>query len=260
MKPTRYGRLKRDGRPSVFVELDDNHAWVLSGPPWLLAERTGEQLEIRGAPRLLAPVEPSKIICVGRNYRAHAAELGNELPSEPLLFLKPPSSLLDPETPIELPPASLTERVEHEVELGVIVGSHLKNADETEAAEAIFGYTIVGDITARDLQRADKQWTRAKGMDTFCPVGPVIVRGLDMNAAAIRCSVNDTLRQDSSTSLMVFSPAFVLAFISQCMTLFPGDLIATGTPAGVGPLQDGDVLSMTIDGIGTLRNPVTSAG
>ena len=203
--------------------------------------------------RRLAPITPSKILCVGRNYKAHANELGNEVPVEPLLFFKPPSSLLDPDGIIELPPTSIATRVDHEAEVGVVIGQRVRRATPAEAEAAIFGCTLVGDITARDLQKKDGQWTRAKGMDTFCPVGPVVVSGLDVSALTIECRVGDDLRQRGSTRDLSFPVAAVIAYASQVMTLEPGDLLVTGTPPGVGPLRDGDVLAITVAEIGTLR-------
>ncbi len=209
--------------------------------------------------RRLAPVTPSKIVCVGRNYRAHASELGNEVPVEPLLFFKPPSSLLEPEGAIELPPPSLSNRVDHEAELAVVIGRRVRRVSAEEAAAAIFGCTIAGDITARDLQKKDGQWTRAKGMDTFCPTGPVVVSGLDPQALSIACRVNGELRQSGPTADMIFSVATVIAYASQVMTLEPGDLLVTGTPPGVGPLHAGDALAIEVPGIGTLRARVAAS-
>ncbi|MEQ9324242.1 MAG: fumarylacetoacetate hydrolase family protein [Polyangiaceae bacterium] len=252
----RIGRLALPDGPA-FVELEGGRAWPLDAAPWLGGERRGHPLagyddEGVGPCHRLAPVAPSKIVCVGRNYRAHAEELGNEVPTEPLLFFKPPSSLLAPDGVIELPPASLSDRVEHEAELGLVIGRRLRNASEDEGREAIWGCTVVGDVTARDMQHREKQWTRAKGFDTFCPVGPVVVGGMAHDDVAVRCVVNDELRQDGRTSAMIFPPAMVLAYISAAMTLEPGDLIATGTPAGVGPLVDGDRVRFEVEGIGTL--------
>ena len=259
-----FARLElTDGR-NAFAQVDEGTAVLLDAAPWLGGKPTGERIEgldgTTGSPaaKLLAPVEPSKVVCVGRNYRAHAAELGNPMPSEPLLFLKPPSALLEPDGILELPAQSLSNRVEHEVELGLVIGRRVRRATEQEAAEAIFGYTIVGDITARDLQRKDKTWTRGKCMDGFCPTGPVVVRGLDPAALQVRCSVNGEIRQDGNTRDMAFSPAVIVAYTSGVMTLEPGDLIATGTPEGVGPLVDGDTLAMTVDGIGELRVNVSA--
>ncbi len=209
--------------------------------------------------RRLAPVTPPKILCVGRNYRAHAGELGNEVPAEPLLFFKPPSSLLDPDGTIELPPPSISGRVDHEAELGVVIGRRARRVGVEEAAACVFGCTVVCDVTARDLQKKDGQWTRAKGMDTFCPVGPVVVTGLDPQALGIACRVNGDLRQNGSTRDMIFTVAAVIAYASQVMTLEPGDLLATGTPSGVGPLRDGDRLEIEIPGIGTLAARVAGA-
>ena len=255
----RVARLKlADGR-RAYVSLENGEGALLSDAPWQGGRPTGERVggldgQGRGAAvSLLPPVQPSKIVCVGRNYRAHAAELGNELPAEPLLFLKPPSSLLGPDGTIELPPPELSRRVEHEVELGVVMGQRLRKGDPAEAEAAIWGYTVVADITARDLQRRDGQWTRAKGFDPFCPVGPVVVSELDPSALAIECDVSDKPRQRGNTSAMVARPAELLAFISQCMTLEPGDLVATGTPAGVGPLTAGDALVMRVESIGALH-------
>lgn len=205
--------------------------------------------------RMLAPCEPSKIVCVGRNYAAHAAELGNELPKEPLIFFKPPSALIGPEEHIVLP--QISNRVEHEGELAVVIGkkcAHL--SDDGDPLDFVLGYTCLNDVTARDLQKADVQFTRAKGFDTFCPVGPLIETQVNPRDALVECRVNGTLRQSGSTSLMTYPVAFLVRWISRIMTLYPGDLIATGTPAGVGPLADGDTVEVSIAGIGLLRNPV----
>lgn len=251
----RYGRARLlDGR-EVFLE-DSAGGAVLTKAPWLGGAHTGECVTESAIARRLCPVTPSKIVCVGRNYAAHAAELGNEVPEEPLLFFKPLSSLIGPDDAVELPPPELSTRVEHEVELGVVIGRRLKRASVEECRTALFGYTIVGDVTARDLQRRDKQWTRGKGLDTFCPVGPAVVTGVDTSSLRIRCSVDEVVRQDGSTSQMIFSPADLVAFISAAMTLEPGDLVVTGTPAGVGPLVDGNRMRLEIEELGQLDLPV----
>lgn len=199
----------------------------------------------------LSPAPPSKIVCIGRNYRAHAQELGNEVPKEPLLFLKPPSSLLEPGGTLYLPPES--ERVEHEAELGVVIGRRGRRIPRERALEHVFGYSVACDVTARDLQKKDGQWTRAKGFDGFCPVGPEVVSGLDPSGLSIRLRVNGDLRQDGNTRDMVFDVASLIAHVSSVMTLEPGDLILTGTPEGVGPLAAGDRVEVEIEGIGLLR-------
>jgi len=206
------------------------------------------------AVRLLAPVEPSKIICVGRNYPEHAREHGNEVPQIPLLFLKPPSAVIGPGANIVLPPQS--QQVEHEAELAVIIGKTGRWIPIEHAGEFIFGYTIANDVTARDLQRRDGQWTRGKGFDTFCPLGPWIETRLDPADTLITCRVSNAIRQMASTREMVFTVPQLVAFASSIMTLAPGDVILTGTPAGVGPLAGGDTVEITIEGIGSLRNPV----
>lgn len=262
----RFARLELDDARVVFVELLASAAAVLDDAPWWGGRPTGERIdgidaEGRGARvrRRRAPVDPSKILCVGRNYRAHAAELGNPVPAEPLLFFKPPSSLVGADDAIELPPPALSQRVEHEAELGVVVGRRLRRASLEEAAAAVFGLTLVLDVTARDLQKKDGQWTRAKGMDTFCPVGPVVVTALDATELVLRCHVSGELRQQGSPRDMIFSIADVLAYASQAMTLEPGDLVSTGTPEGVGPLVAGDRVAVTADAIGTLALPVVAS-
>ncbi len=204
--------------------------------------------------RLLAPAEPSKIICVGRNYVEHAREHGAEVPKIPLIFFKPPSAIIGPGDAIVLPPQS--NQVEHEAELVVVIGKRGRNITAEAAHEYILGYTIGNDVTARDLQRTDGQWTRAKGFDTFCPFGPWIDTDFDPADALITCRVNGQLRQMASTRDMVFSIGTLIAYISSIMTLMPGDLIFTGTPAGVSPLHPGDVVEVEIAGLGVLRNPV----
>lgn len=250
----RFARIDGAKGP-VFAELDGPTLWLLDGAPHGDFERTGAQVPRAGA-KLLPPVSPSKIVCIGRNYRAHAEELGNAVPDEPLLFLKPPSSLLAPHDQVVLPPQS--QRVEHEVELGVVIGKRAQGIDAEHAADHIAGYTVVGDITARDLQKSDKTWTRGKGFDTFCPVGPLLVCDIDASALRIACTVNGEVRQDGNTRDMVFSPATLIAYISHVMTLEPGDLIATGTPEGVGGLTDGDEVVMSIETVGELRFGVQS--
>ena len=204
--------------------------------------------------RLLAPAEPSKIICIGRNYVEHAKEHNAEVPKVPLIFLKPPSAILNPGEPILLP--SQSQQVEHEAELVVVIGKRGRNILSEEAHSYIFGYTVGNDVTARDLQRSDGQWTRAKGFDTFCPFGPWIDTDFDASDAVITCRVSGQPRQMSSTRDMVFNVSQLIAFISSVMTLEPGDLIFTGTPAGVGSLQDGDEVTVEIEGLGRLTNPV----
>jgi 2-keto-4-pentenoate hydratase/2-oxohepta-3-ene-1,7-dioic acid hydratase in catechol pathway len=202
-------------------------------------------------------LRPSKIVCVGRNYAEHAKELGNAVPERPLLFFKPPSALIWHDEAIELPAAS--SRVEHEAEIGVVIGRRLRHASPAEAEAGISGYTCVNDVTARDLQKTDGQWARAKGFDTFCPAGPWVAEGLDWRALEVIGRVNGVERQRGKTSEMIFAIPELLSYISAVMTLEPGDLIATGTPAGVGPLVDGDVVEIEIPGIGILSNPVRSA-
>jgi 2-keto-4-pentenoate hydratase/2-oxohepta-3-ene-1,7-dioic acid hydratase in catechol pathway len=207
---------------------------------------------------LLAPATPSKIVCVGRNYAAHAAEHGAEVPAEPLLFLKPPSSVIAPGAKIVLP--ELSSQVEHECELALVIGRPCRAVAEERAWEQVLGITCGNDVTARDLQRADPQWTRGKGFDTFCPLGPWIVTGVgenDIGKIEVSCKVDGELRQQGNTEQMVFSPAFLIAYITQIMTLEPGDVIMTGTPSGVGPLHPGDEVTVEVGRVGKLTNPVT---
>jgi 2-keto-4-pentenoate hydratase/2-oxohepta-3-ene-1,7-dioic acid hydratase in catechol pathway len=205
--------------------------------------------------RLLAPVTPSKIVCVGRNYREHAAEMGNRMPDEPLLFLKAPSAVIGNGDVIELP--SQSQQVEHEGELGVVIGRRARHirADE-DPLSFVLGYTCVNDVTARDLQRKDVQFTRAKSFDTFCPVGPVIVTDLNPLQREVTTRLNGKIKQQGRTSDMAFSVPFLIRYISEIMTLYPGDLIATGTPAGVSRMTHGDVVEVEVEGIGVLRNQV----
>ncbi len=206
--------------------------------------------------KLLAPVAPSKIVCVGRNYREHAAELGNEVPVELLIFLKPPSSIIGPAQPIRRP--KISQRVDHEGELGAIIGKTCSRLSDDEPVRPyIHGYTCVNDVTARDLQKKDGQWTRGKGFDTFCPVGPVVSTEPDPWAGVnVETRVNGQVRQSGNTRDFIFTLDHVVRYISRVMTLFPGDLISTGTPAGVGPLAAGDLVEVTVEGVGTLSNVV----
>lgn len=208
--------------------------------------------------KLLTPNEPGKIVCVGRNYAEHAAELGNELPKEPLLFLKAPSSIISENEFIEIPPQS--EQVEHEGELGIVIGKTCKKlSDEENPFKYILGYICLNDVTARDLQRKDVQFTRAKSFDTFCPVGQFIKTGIDPNDLQITTKVNGILKQCGRTSQMVFPVGFLIQYISNQMTLNFGDIIATGTPSGVSVLKEGDICEIEIEGIGKISNPIRNA-
>lgn len=251
----RLGRFEHRG-VAFHGELEGDTVHRLAGPPFERVERVGEAHPL-AALRLLPPVEPGKIVCVGQNYRKHAEEMGKPLPLEPLLFLKAPTALLAPLAPIEHPPES--EEVHHEAELALVIGRRLRRAGEEEAADAIFALTCFNDVTARDIQRREVQHTRAKSFDTFAPCGPWMVRGLSPLDLRIQCRVNGKTRQDGRTADMIFSPARLVSFISRTMTLLPGDLVSTGTPSGVGRLVPGDGVEVEIEGIGTLANPVQRA-
>ena len=222
--------------------------WDASGPG-----KEGAPVDISGA-KLLAPCRPGKIVGVGLNYRDHALERGKPLPAEPLLFLKPPSATIGPGDPILLPTG--VGRIDHEAELAIVIGRRARNLAVALAGEVIAGYTCFNDVTARDLQDRDVQFTRAKGFDTFAPAGPWIETDVDPSDLLIEAKVNGVVRQRSSTRELIFPPAFLVAYISRIMTLEPGDLIATGTPSGIGPLVPGDTVEITLEGIGTLANPV----
>jgi 2-keto-4-pentenoate hydratase/2-oxohepta-3-ene-1,7-dioic acid hydratase in catechol pathway len=218
---------------------------------WTPGRQLAEPLE---ALKLLAPVVPSKIVAVALNYRAHAAEQGKPLPAEPLFFLKPSTAVIGPGEPIRLPPGM--GRVDHEAEMGIVIGRRATAVPASAAADYIFGVTCVNDVTARALQKQVGHYTRPKGFDTFAPVGPAIATGLDWSNLRIRGSVNGVVKQDSTTADLIFTVPELIAFISSVMTLLPGDIISTGTPAGIGPLASGDTVSIDVEGVGELDNPV----
>src|SRR6184192_280188 len=257
MKICRYVMLDASSAGSAssrYALIEGENVVEISGPPWRAWSRGSRSARLAEV-RLLAPVEPSKIVCIGRNYAAHAAEMGNEVPKEPLMFLKPPSSIIGPEEAIVLPKYS--QRVEHEGELALVIGSRCSQLrDPEDALSYLLGYTCLNDVTARDLQKSDVQFTRGKGFDTFCPVGPHIETDLDPSSLLVETRVNGAIRQSGKTSLMIYPAPFLVRWISRMMTLLPGDVIATGTPAGVGPLAAGETVEVAVSGIGVLRNPV----
>jgi len=257
----KYCRFINQGKPVYgLVELlagANAITAVLSAAPWEAEARSQKIPSIPLADAtMLAPVTPSKIVCVGRNYRAHAAELGNDVPVEPLIFLKPPTSIINPGDNIRRPQAS--ERTDYEGELGVVIGRRcFKLKAEDDVRPYILGYTAVNDFTARDLQKKDGQWARAKGFDTFCPVGPLVTDEIDPWAGVkVRTRINGEIKQDGSTTDLIFSVDVVIRYISNIMTLLPGDLIATGTPEGVGAVLAGDLVEVEVEGVGVLKNPV----
>lgn len=241
-----------------IVDEEEHELVVLKADPMFAGyDPTGERVPLAEA-KLLAPVIPrSKVVAVGKNYRDHAAEMGGEAPAEPLLFLKPNTAVIGPGDAIVLPPESA--QVEFEGELAVVIGRIARRVSEADAASVVFGYTIANDVTARDLQRSDGQWTRAKGFDTFCPLGPVIDTDIDLARGTIETSVNGERRQEGRLADMVHSIPAIVAYASNVFTLLPGDVILTGTPAGVGPIVAGDTVEVSVSGLGTLANPVRSA-
>jgi 2-keto-4-pentenoate hydratase/2-oxohepta-3-ene-1,7-dioic acid hydratase in catechol pathway len=262
----KYCRFKFNGQPEYgLVESTagrDAIVRILLTPPEeadgdmeSLRTRRIEAIPLENA-ALLPPVRPSKIVCVGRNYREHAAELGHDVPTEPLIFLKPPSSLLPPGGIVRRP--KISQRVDHEGELGVVISKTCYQPPaDADIRQFILGYTCVNDVTARDLQNKDGQWTRAKGFDTFCPVGPLVSDEVDpWNGVGVEAHVNGAVRQSGNTWDFIFALDTVIRHIAQVMTLLPGDLISTGTPAGVGPLVAGDVVEVSVEGVGTLRNSI----
>ncbi|KHL12041.1 2-keto-4-pentenoate hydratase/2-oxohepta-3-ene-1,7-dioic acid hydratase in catechol pathway [Mumia flava] len=254
----RIARFTTDEDPRFGLVGDDNGVPVIAvitgDPLYAGIQLTGEKLRLDEV-RLLAPVLPrSKVVGIGRNYAAHAAELGNEVPSEPLVFLKPNTSVTGPGDPIQYP--SFTEDLHYEGELAVVIGRICSDVPVEDAAKVIYGYTVANDVTARDRQASDGQWARAKGADGFCPLGPWIETDLDPSDLRLTTTRNDEVCQDGRTSSMIFGVAELIAYVSGFMTLLPGDVILTGTPEGVGPMNVGDEVSVTVEGIGTLTNKV----
>jgi 2-keto-4-pentenoate hydratase/2-oxohepta-3-ene-1,7-dioic acid hydratase in catechol pathway len=255
--PERIARFARIARASgaAYAACRDGSYLVLDAPPWAGGRETGERVPgAEGA--LLCPSLPGKIVCVGLNYLQHVAESSSRstVPDEPVLFLKPPSALLPTGGTIVVPAG--VGRVDHETEMALVVGRRIRRASVEEARDAIFGVTALNDVSARELQKRDVQWTRAKGFDTFCPLGPVIACGLDPDDLALWAAVNGVRRQDGHTRDLIVKSAALVAFISRSMTLEPGDVVSTGTPAGVGPIVPGDLVEVGVEGVGALVNPV----
>jgi 2-keto-4-pentenoate hydratase/2-oxohepta-3-ene-1,7-dioic acid hydratase in catechol pathway len=248
---TRFVRCLVDGEPT-YGTVEGEEVALIDPHPFTTYRPTGQRVPLEGL-RLLAPVIPSKIVAVGRNYRAHARELGHEVPSTPLYFLKPSTAVVGPGDTVLLP-SDLSEEIHFEGEVAVVIGALLSRVSPEVAAKGILGVTCANDLTLRDLQRSDEQWTRAKGFDTSCPLGPAIATGLDLADLRVRTWVDERLVQDGSTSDLVFDIPTLVADISRIMTLLPGDVLLTGTPAGVGPVRDGQRVRVEVEGVGSLEN------
>ncbi|MGB9859366.1 MAG: fumarylacetoacetate hydrolase family protein [Moorellaceae bacterium] len=245
-----------DPRGEIFYgRLEEDRIAVLEGDIFGSPREKGEVYRLEEV-KLLAPCRPSKAVCVGLNYRSHAQEMRLEIPEEPVIFIKPSTSVIGPGEEIIFWP--MVGRLDYEAELAVVIGKPCRNVSEKEAPDYIFGYTIGNDVTARDLQKRDGQWTRAKSFDTFLPLGPYIVRGVEVTDLAVQAYLNGELRQDGRTSQLIFSVPYLVSFISQVMTLLPGDVILTGTPEGIGSMQVGDRIEIRIEELGSLVNTVGS--
>ena len=255
MRIVRYAHGREGDHQVGFGILEDDLVAAISPHPFGPFQYTGERLGLDQV-RLLAPVLPSKVVAVGRNYAAHAAEMGGEVAAEPVIFLKPSTAVIGPEDPIVHP--AKVDRVDFEGELAVVVGKLVRRLDDADAMQAVLGFTCANDVTARNLQKVDGQWTRAKSFDTFCPLGPWIETDLDSSDLALRTLVNGEARQQSRTSLLQHDVASLLAFISGVMTLLPGDVVLTGTPSGIGQLHPGDRVEVEVEGVGVLANPVVA--
>jgi 2-keto-4-pentenoate hydratase/2-oxohepta-3-ene-1,7-dioic acid hydratase in catechol pathway len=251
----RIARFSKDGALSFGV-IEDETIAVIAAHPYGEIQLTGERLALVDV-RLTAPTLPSKVVAIGRNYAEHARELGNEVPAEPIIFLKPSTSVIGPQEAIVYPD-ELSERVDHEGELAIVIGRLCRDVPAARAADVILGYTCANDVTARDLQKKDGQWSRAKGFDTFCPLGPWIETEVDPADLAISATVNGEVRQSSRTKLLLHHVPYLIEYVTKVMTLLPGDVILTGTPEGVGPMRIGDEVSVTIESIGTLTNRVVA--
>jgi len=250
-----FVRFNHDGEV-VFGQITPQGVHRISGPPFFdyqPGEKVGQLEDLELCP----PVQPGKVVCVGLNYRDHAHESGADVPGEPIIFLKPTTSVIGPQDPIRYPPQS--GRVDYEAELAVVIGREIFCPDPVDARRAIFGYTCANDVTARDLQRKDGQWTRAKSFNSFCPLGPVLNYDVDLADRSIEARLNGKLQQSSDVGQMLFDVDELVHFCAQVMTLYPGDVILTGTPAGVGPMHPGDVIEVSIEGFGTLSNRVISS-
>ena len=245
--PAAYGHIDGDGDDAVVVRLD--------GTPFDGIRPTGDRAPLSEV-TLLAPVEPSKVLCMGRNYAEHAKELGNEVPDVPVVFAKFSTSVVGPDAQVVHP--ELTEDLHFEGELAIVIGRRCTKVRPEEVADVVFGYTVANDLTMRDMQRAEKQWTRAKGFDGSCPLGPWVETEIDPAALALRTTVNGEVRQDGTTADMLLDVAACIAWVSQTLTLLPGDVVLTGTPAGVGRLQVGDEVAVTVEGIGTLATHIVA--
>jgi 2-keto-4-pentenoate hydratase/2-oxohepta-3-ene-1,7-dioic acid hydratase in catechol pathway len=243
----------RRGAQERWGVVEGQEVRALTAEPWAGGLAEGGRIPLSEV-TLLAPVRPGKVVAVGRNYRAHAKELGQEVPPEPLLFIKPSTAVIGPMEEIRLPHQS--QEVHHEAELACVVGRTLTRASAAEARQGVFGWTCLDDVTARDIQRAEQHFTRAKSFDTFCPIGPVVETDLDPTDLVVTCRVNGDERQHGFTRDMVTDPYALVAYISQVMTLLPGDVVTTGTPSGVGPIRRGDWVEVEVSGIGVLKNPV----
>ncbi|MBU2652497.1 MAG: fumarylacetoacetate hydrolase family protein [Bacteroidetes bacterium] len=251
----RFVRFRDNDEKTHYGRLEEGTIRVLKQAPWLGIEETGKTVKPEDT-TLVAPVEPSKIVCIGLNYHAHvkASYSADEAPERPLIFLKPPSAVIGPEEKIIH--TTQSERVDYEAELGIVMGKTAKDISEVNAPDYIFGLTCVNDVTARDLQKVDGQWSRAKGFDTFCPVGPWIVSDLDFSDLLVEGILNDQIMQSGRTAQMIFKIPFLISYISSVMTLLPGDIISTGTPSGISPMKPGDKIEVRVEGIGTLVNYV----
>jgi len=251
-----FCRFRQQNSIGWGLVINKDEVRLINGTPFEGFEMTETRILLSEV-KELPPANPSKIVAIGLNYRDHADEVNLSLPEEPLIFLKPSTAVIGPGDPIVIPPIS--QRVDYEGELAVVIGKKAKNVTVDSAGDYIAGFTCLNDVTARDLQRRDKQWTRGKSFDTFAPMGPYLVRGIDVSDLALKTELNGRVVQDTSTSQLIFSPEFLVAFISGVMTLLPGDVITTGTTSGIGPMKPGDVVTVTIEGIGALSNPVAGA-
>lgn len=253
---SRIVRYRGADGPAWGILEPDDLVQATTGTPFVDLAPTGEEMGPLADLELLAPAAPSKVICVGRNYREHAAEFGNAPPAEPLIFMKPPSSVIGPAAAIHYP--SLSQRVDPEAELVVVIGREAHRVSAADAMAHVGGYTCGNDVTARDIQKSDGQWTRGKGFETFCPIGPWIETELDPADLRVTCTVDGVLRQDGRTRDLLFPIPFLIEYISRFTRLLPGDLVMTGTPAGVGPMDVGSTVTVEVEGVGALTNPVVA--